>query len=155
MAMPPEARSLYRTRGVRNPRPSAGTSPSRIGAMAPRTLFEKIWDLHVIAQPPGSNESLLYVDWNLVHEGPFYAFDGLRQEGREVRRPLQTLAFADHYVPTLTRAGGTTGIADPEVRTMIEQLEQNAARTKIVHFGLQHEQQGIMHVVGPELGCAQ
>ena len=123
--------------------------------MSPRTLFDKIWDLHVIAQPPGSNESLLYVDWNLVHEGPFYAFDGLRQEGREVRRPLQTLAFADHYVPTLTRAGGTAGIADPEVRTMIEQLEQNAARTKIVHFGMQHEKQGIMHVVGPELGCAQ
>ena len=123
--------------------------------MNPRTLFEKIWDLHVIAQPPGSNESLLYVDWNLVHEGPFYAFDGLRQEGRAVRTPLQTLAFADHYVPTLTRAGGTAGIADPEVRTMIEQLEENVARTKIVHYGMQHEKQGIMHVVGPELGYAQ
>jgi 3-isopropylmalate/(R)-2-methylmalate dehydratase large subunit len=122
---------------------------------AARTLFEKIWDLHLVAQPEGSAESLLYVDWNLVHEGPFYAFDGLKQEGRKVRRPLQTLAFADHYVPTLKRELGTAGIADAEARTMVEQLERNAAETRIVHFGLAHPQQGIMHVVGPELGFAQ
>jgi 3-isopropylmalate/(R)-2-methylmalate dehydratase large subunit len=120
-----------------------------------RTLFQKIWDLHVIAQPDPAGESLLYVDWNLVHEGPFYAFDGLRQEKRPVRKPLQTLAFADHYVPTTDRSQGTQGIADPEVRTMIEQLEGNASRTEIVHFGMAHPQQGIMHVVGPELGVAQ
>jgi 3-isopropylmalate/(R)-2-methylmalate dehydratase large subunit len=122
---------------------------------APRTLFEKIWDLHLVAQPEGSAESLLYVDWNLVHEGPFYAFDGLKQEGRAVRRPKQTLAFADHYVPTLKRELGTAGIADAEARVMVEQLERNAAATQIVHFGISHPQQGIMHVVGPELGFAQ
>src|SRR4051812_40918815 len=123
--------------------------------MASRTLFEKIWDLHLVAQPQGSAESLLYVDWNLVHEGPFYAFDGLKQDGRPVRRPKQTLAFADHYVPTLKRELGTAGIADAEARVMVEQLERNAAATNIVHFGISHPQQGIMHVVGPELGFAQ
>jgi 3-isopropylmalate/(R)-2-methylmalate dehydratase large subunit len=123
--------------------------------MAARTLFEKIWDLHLVAQPEGSAESLLYVDWNLVHEGPFYAFDGLKQDGRPVRRPKQTLAFADHYVPTLKRELGTAGIADAEARVMVEQLERNAAATRIVHFGIAHPQQGIMHVVGPELGFAQ
>jgi len=123
--------------------------------MVARTLFEKIWDLHLVAQPQGSAESLLYVDWNLVHEGPFYAFDGLKQDGRAVRRPLQTLAFADHYVPTLKRELGTAGIADAEARVMVEQLERNAAATNIVHFGIGHPQQGIMHVVGPELGFAQ
>ncbi len=123
--------------------------------MAARTLFEKIWDLHLVAQPQGSAESLLYVDWNLVHEGPFYAFDGLKQDGRPVRRPRQTLAFADHYVPTLKRELGTAGIADAEARVMVEQLERNAAATNIVHFGIAHPQQGIMHVVGPELGFAQ
>ena len=119
------------------------------------TLFGKIWDLHLIAQPEPEGEALLYVDWNLVHEGPFYAFDGLRQDKRAVRRPLQTLAFADHYVPTTRRALGSAGVADPEARTMIEQLAGNAERTQIVHYGLLHPQQGIMHVVGPELGLAQ
>ena len=120
-----------------------------------KTLFDKIWDLHLIAQPEVDGEALLYVDWNLVHEGPFYAFDGLRQEERPVRRPAQTLAFADHYVPTTRRALGSAGVADPEARTMIEQLAANAERTQIIHFGMQHRQQGVMHVVGPELGLAQ
>ena len=120
-----------------------------------KTLFDKIWNLHLIAQPEADGEALLYVDWNLVHEGPFYAFDGLRQDNRAVRRPAQTLAFADHYVPTTQRTLGSAGVADPEARTMIEQLAANAARTQIIHFGMQHRQQGIMHVVGPELGLAQ
>ena len=120
-----------------------------------RTLFDKIWDLHLIAQPAPKGEALLYVDWNLVHEGPFYAFDGLKQSGRKLRRPLQTLAFADHYVPTTQRELGSAGASDSEARNMIDQLEANAKRTQIVHWGINHNQQGIMHVVGPELGLAQ
>ena len=120
-----------------------------------RTLFDKIWDLHLIAQPAPKGEALLYVDWTLVHEGPFYAFDGLKQSGRKLRRPLQTLAFADHYVPTTQRELGSAGASDSEARNMIDQLEANAKRTQIVHWGINHNQQGIMHVVGPELGLAQ
>jgi 3-isopropylmalate/(R)-2-methylmalate dehydratase large subunit len=120
----------------------------------PKTLFAKICECHTVLQRD-DGEALLYVDYNVVHEGPFYAFDGLRQQGRKVRRPLQTLAFADHYVPTTDRHLGTRGIADPEARTMVEQLETNARDTGIVHFGIAHPQQGIMHVVAPELGLIQ
>lgn len=119
--------------------------------MAQRTMLEKIVDLHAIERR-GDDEVLLYIDYNVVHEGPFYAFDGLQREGRRVRRPRQTIGCADHYVPTTRRELGTAGIADPEARAMVERLESNAARTGIVHFGLAHPDQGIMHVVVPELG---
>ncbi|RPI42872.1 MAG: 3-isopropylmalate dehydratase large subunit, partial [Betaproteobacteria bacterium] len=119
-----------------------------------RTMLEKIVDLHTIATR-GDDEVLLYVDYNVVHEGPFYAFDGLEREGRQVLRPLQTIACADHYVPTIGRDKGVAGIADPEARSMVEGLQRNAERTGIVHFGMSHPRQGIMHVVVPELGMAQ
>jgi len=122
--------------------------------MPPATLMQKIVDLHTVTETP-EGELLLYVDYNVVHEGPFYAFDGLRREGRDVLRPLQTLGFADHYVPTLGRERGSAGIAEPEARAMVERLQENAERTGIVHFGISHPQQGIMHVVVPELGMAQ
>ena len=121
---------------------------------AAKMMFEKIWDLDALMQR-GDGEALLYVDYNVVHEGPFYAFDGLRLAKRKVRRPLQTLAFADHYVPTTNRNLGTAGIADAEARTMVVQLERNARETGIIHFGLDDPRQGIMHVVAPELGAAQ
>ncbi|MBL8383210.1 MAG: 3-isopropylmalate dehydratase large subunit [Burkholderiales bacterium] len=121
---------------------------------AARTLFDKIWDAHVITSREGG-ESLVYVDRNLVHEGPFYAFDALSSEGRSVHRPRQTLAFSDHYVPTAGRDRGSAGIADPEARVMVEQLARNARATGIVHYGMDHPAQGIMHVVGPELGLCQ
>ena len=121
--------------------------------MPAATLLQKITDLHTVTRTE-DGDLLLYVDYNVVHEGPFYAFDGLAREGREVLRPSQTLGFADHYVPTVGRERGTAGIADPEARAMVERLEQNAERTGIVHFGLSHPQQGIMHVVVPELGMA-
>jgi len=120
----------------------------------PKTMFEKIFDMHSIRER-GEGEALLYVDYNVVHEGPFYSFDGLFQEGRSIRRPDQTVAFADHYVPTVNRDLGLAGIADPEARTMVEQLEKNAARSGIIHFGMDHPQQGIMHVAAPELGFVQ
>jgi 3-isopropylmalate/(R)-2-methylmalate dehydratase large subunit len=117
----------------------------------PRTLFEKIWQRHLI-HTGEDGEYLLYVDRNLIHEGPFYAFDALRRERRSFRRPLQTFAFSDHYVPTVNRELGVDGIADPEMRRMVEQLAANAKGAGIHHFGIDDPQQGIMHVAAPELG---
>ncbi|MCE2947959.1 MAG: 3-isopropylmalate dehydratase large subunit [Betaproteobacteria bacterium] len=125
-----------------------------MAAPTPRTMYEKIWDEHAV-RTRGENEALLYVDYNVVHEGPFYAFDGLIQEGRAVRRPAQTIAFSDHYVPTVQRERGLDGIVDPEARSMVEQLAKNAATTGITHYGMDHPQQGIMHVVAAELGLVQ
>src|SRR4051812_8726477 len=92
--------------------------------MAPRTIFEKIWASHVVDQQ-ADGTALLYIDRHLVHEvtSP-QAFEGLRIGGRKVRRPLATLAVADHNVPTTNRAAG---IADPESRTQVETLEHNCA----------------------------
>ncbi len=122
--------------------------------MSAQTLLQKIVDLHTVAAREGG-ERLLYIDYNVVHEGPFYAFDGLQREGRNVARPMQTVGFADHYVPTTGRERGSAGIADAEARGMVDRLKENAERTGIVHFGIDHPQQGIMHVVAPELGMAQ
>ena len=77
----------------------------------PRTLFEKIWEQHVIT--PRDGEALLYIDRNFVHEGAFHAFAQLAKEGRKVRKPRQTFATADHYVPTVGRERGIGRIADP------------------------------------------
>ena len=120
----------------------------------PRTLFEKIWSRHVIATR-GENEALIYIDRNLVHDGSFHAFGALAKEGRRVRRPGQTFAVVDHYVPTVGRDKGLAGITDSEVRGMIELLEKNAATHGIAHFGIDDPRQGIVHVVGPELGLTQ
>jgi 3-isopropylmalate/(R)-2-methylmalate dehydratase large subunit len=118
-------------------------------------MFDKIWDMHVVCEREGG-EQLLYVDYNVVSEGPFYAFNALRQEGRRVRYPEKTLAMADHYVPTTGRSLGIAGVADPEARVMIEQLRENTKWAGITrHYDLMHPQQGIMHVVPAELGMPQ
>src|SRR2546423_10178224 len=117
----------------------------------PRTLFDKIWQRHLV-HTSDDGEYLLYVDRNLIHEGPFYAFDALKREGRNFRHPQQTCAFPDHYVPTVGRERGVDGIADPEMRHMVEQLAGNAKRVGIYHFGIDDARQGIMHVAAPELG---
>jgi 3-isopropylmalate/(R)-2-methylmalate dehydratase large subunit len=83
------------------------------------TMLQKIVDLHTVTRRE-DGERLLYVDRNVVHEGPFYAFDGLAREGRSVLRPAQTIGFADHYVPTIGRERGSAGIADAEARAMVE-----------------------------------
>ena len=119
----------------------------------PRTLFDKIWAQHVITQREG--EALLYVDRNFVHEGAFHAFAQLAKEGRKVRKPRQTFATSDHYVPTVGRERGIAGIADPEIRGMVELLESNVQQNDVLHFGLDDPRQGIVHVVGPELGITQ
>ena len=122
---------------------------------APRTMFEKIWDRHVIVKR-GENEALLHVDRNFVHEGSFHAFGALAAAGRKVRKPRQTFATADHYVPTRNREQGIDAVTDPEMRNMLDLFAQNTRANDIDHyFGLDHPQQGIVHVVGPELGITQ
>lgn len=113
----------------------------------PKTLLDKIWDSHVIAND-GNGRSLLYIDRLLIHENSFHAFDKLRRKGRKVRRPDRVFGFADHYVPTnLARQ-----FEDPENSFVVDALAQNCWENGITHFGLDSEDQGILHVVGPELG---
>ncbi|MGH8616208.1 MAG: aconitase family protein, partial [Burkholderiales bacterium] len=118
----------------------------------PKTMFEKIWDRHVIVKR-GENEALLHIDRNFVHEGSFHAFGALAAEGRKVRKPHQTVATADHYVPTRNREQGIAAVTDAEMLNMIELFDHNARTNGIAHYyGIDHPQQGIVHVVGPELG---
>jgi 3-isopropylmalate/(R)-2-methylmalate dehydratase large subunit len=121
----------------------------------PRTLFDKIWSDHVIVVSP-QGEDLLGVDFNLINEGQsFLAFDQLRMEGRKSRRPQQHLAVTDHYLPTINRQLGTTGMANPEIRRVVEMLDENATEFALPHIGWHHRDQGIAHVIAPELGIAQ
>jgi len=116
------------------------------------TLYDKIWRSHLVAAPAGE-PSLLYIDLHLVHEvtSP-QAFDGLRLNNRTVRRPDRTLATADHNVPTDPLS---TPITDPISRRQLEALEENCAEFGITVFPRGHENQGIVHVIGPELGVTQ
>jgi 3-isopropylmalate/(R)-2-methylmalate dehydratase large subunit len=115
----------------------------------PRTLFDKIWDSHVVdVQDDGT--CLLYIDRHLVHEvtSP-QAFEGLRTAGRKVRRPDATLAVADHNVPTTKRSGG---IDDPESRLQVETLEANVVEFAVPYIPMTDARQGIVHIIGPEQG---
>lgn len=118
------------------------------------TLFEKIWNSHVIVEKPGG-DALLHIDRNFVHEGSFHAFGALAKEGRKVRKPSQTFAVADHYVPTVGRERGVDGAEDADARHMIRLLEENCRVNDVAHFGIDNERQGIVHVIGPELGITQ
>ena len=114
-----------------------------------RTLFDKIWDAHVVHRRD-DGLCLLYVDRHYFHEGSFHAFNMLRARGLKVRRPDLTFGFGDHYAPTRARA--TSAIADPEIRGIIETFEANAKAAGIRAFDLADPMQGIVHVAGPELG---
>ena len=118
----------------------------------PTTLFEKLWNAHVVREA-NDQPSLLYVDLHLVHEvtSP-QAFAGLREAGRRVRRPELTIATADHNVPTTDRR---LPIADPIAATQIETLRQNCREFDIQLFDINSAEQGIVHVIGPELGLTQ
>ncbi len=120
----------------------------------PRTLFAKIWDSHVIMEKPGG-DVLLHIDRNFVHEGSFHAFGALAKDGRRVRKPRQTFAVADHYVPTVGRERGVDGAEDTDARHMIRLLEENCRINRVAHFGIDDARQGIVHVIGPELGITQ
>ncbi len=116
---------------------------------APKTLFDKIWDAHVVHRQE-DNTCLIYIDRHLVHEvtSP-QAFEGLRNTGRDVRAPNRTLAVADHNVPTTDRS---VGIEDEESRIQVEALEKNAADFGVPYFAMDDIRQGIVHVIGPEQG---
>jgi 3-isopropylmalate/(R)-2-methylmalate dehydratase large subunit len=115
----------------------------------PRTLYDKIWDDHLVHEAEDGT-ALLYIDRHLVHEvtSP-QAFEGLRLTGRSVRHPEKTLAVVDHNVPTTDR---TKGIAEPESRIQVETLANNAKEFGILYFHERDKRQGIVHVVGPEQG---
>jgi 3-isopropylmalate/(R)-2-methylmalate dehydratase large subunit len=117
--------------------------------MHPRTLYDKVWDDHLVDEQ-ADGTCLLYIDRHLVHEvtSP-QAFEGLRMTGRKVRQPSKTLAVVDHNVPTTDR---TKGIADDESRIQVETLAKNAAEFNIEYFNETDKRQGIVHVVGPEQG---
>jgi 3-isopropylmalate/(R)-2-methylmalate dehydratase large subunit len=118
----------------------------------PRTLFDKIWDAHLVDQQPDGT-CLLYIDRHLVHEvtSP-QAFEGLRLAKRGVRRPDATIAVADHNVPTTDRS---RGIEEPESRLQVETLERNVKEFGIPYYGMSDIRQGIVHIIGPEQGMTQ
>src|SRR3954454_5075284 len=120
--------------------------------MAPRTLFDKVWDAHVVSRMPAGPD-LLYVDLHLVHEvtSP-QAFEGLRLAGRRVRRPDLTVGTVDHNVSTGDR---TLPIADQISVRQIDALRHNAREFGVELFDLDSPEQGIVHVIGPELGLTQ
>ena len=116
---------------------------------APKTLFDKIWNAHLVHQQEDGT-CLIYIDRHLVHEvtSP-QAFEGLRNTGRAVRAPNRTLAVADHNIPTTDRS---VGIEDEESRIQVEALEKNAADFGVPYFAMDDIRQGIVHVIGPEQG---
>src|SRR2546423_3276805 len=117
-----------------------------------RTLFEKIWDAHLVAQPAGRS-SILYIDLHLVHEvtSP-QAFDGLRAAGRQVRQPSRTMATVDHNIPTEPRG---TPITDLIAAKQIAALQANCKEFGVQLFDMDSPDQGIVHVIGPELGLSR
>jgi 3-isopropylmalate/(R)-2-methylmalate dehydratase large subunit len=126
--------------------------PERKGALMGRTLAEKVWDEHVVRSAAGEPD-LLFIDLHLIHEvtSP-QAFEGLRQAGRHVRRPDLTLATEDHNVPTLD---WDKPIADPVSRTQVETLRRNAEEFGVRLHPLGDIDQGIVHIIGPQLGLTQ
>ena len=115
----------------------------------PKTMFDKIWDAHVVQERP-DGQCLLYVDRHLLHEGSFHGFGYIENRGMPLRRPAQTFAIADHYVPTTSRE--IADIEDDVARNLVTGLEENSAKYGVKHFGIKDEGQGIVHVVGPEQG---
>ena len=129
----------------------AHDTPRNSADPAPKTLFDKVWDSHVVERLPDGT-CVLYIDRHLVHEvtSP-QAFDGLRAAGRRVRRPDATLAVVDHNIPTSDRS---QGIAEEESRIQVETLEQNVAAFGVPYIPVLDARQGIVHIVGPELGAS-
>ena len=115
------------------------------------TLFDKVWQRHVVTRF-AADEALIYIDRVLLHEGSNHAFRSLAAMDRRVRRPRNAIACADHYVPTTAREAGMTGVRIVENRNEIVQMEANARANGLVLFGMDDPLQGILHVVGPELG---
>ena len=124
---------------------------------APRTLFDKIWDAHVVAAETANTPAVLYIDLQLVHEvtSP-QAFDVLRAQGLKVRRPDRTLATLDHSIPTLPAAAdGERPYATPAAKAQVAQLETNCREFGVELHSWDSDERGIVHVIGPELGVTQ
>src|SRR5437016_3382535 len=117
-----------------------------------KTLFEKIWDEHVVVTEPDC-PSVLYVDLHLIHEvtSP-QAFAGLRARGLKVRRPDRTVATVDHIIPT---HDPKIGILDPQAKNLVAELDRGCRENNITFYGVGSEDQGIVHVIGPEQGYTQ
>ena len=139
------------TTASRAPGACSGTLP-RMSAPRPRTLVDKIWDDHVVADEPGA-PTVLGIDLHLVHEvtSP-QAFTGLRQRGLRVRRPGQTVATADHSIPTHDRS---LPIVDVMAAAQVQQLTDNCREFGIPLHGIGSPNQGIVHIIGPEMGLTQ
>jgi 3-isopropylmalate/(R)-2-methylmalate dehydratase large subunit len=123
----------------------------------PRTLFEKIWDAHIVRPQTAEAPAVLYIDLQLIHEvtSP-QAFTEMRQRGLTVRRPDKTLATMDHSTPTTPRGpDGIIPVTDPQAIEQLSQLEKNCAEFGIPLFKLGDDRQGIVHVIGPEQGLTQ
>ncbi|HEX4007171.1 MAG TPA: 3-isopropylmalate dehydratase large subunit [Acidobacteriaceae bacterium] len=120
--------------------------------MPPKTLFEKVWESHIVAEPP-NEPTLLYIDLHLIHEvtSP-QAFEGLRLAGRPVRRPDRSIATVDHNVPTTKNR---LVIDDPVAAKQIETLRKNCADFGVTLYDVESPRQGIVHVIGPELGLTK
>ncbi|PYV11252.1 MAG: 3-isopropylmalate dehydratase large subunit [Acidobacteria bacterium] len=120
--------------------------------MPPRTIYEKIWDAHLVHEEPGQ-PALIYIDRHFIHEvSTPQAFAGLKLAGRKVRRPDLTFAVMDHSVPTKDR---DLPILDANAAAQFEALERNCRETGILLFNMHSRQQGIVHIIGPELGITQ
>src|SRR5206468_11597078 len=115
------------------------------------TMFEKIWNRHVVTEGPGG-QSLLYIDRHLLHEGATHAFARLHRAGRSVRRPAGLVATADHYVPT---GPGSEALANLEIRSMVEGLQRSTREQGVTLFGPGDSRQGTVHIIGPEQGVTQ
>jgi len=124
--------------------------------MAPRTLFEKVWEAHLVRPETADTPAVLYVDLHLVHEvtSP-QAFSLLRERGLKVRRPDLTVATMDHSTPTVPRRNGRIEFADSEAAAQVAALEKNCREFGVPLHALGSEHQGIVHVIGPELGLSQ
>jgi 3-isopropylmalate/(R)-2-methylmalate dehydratase large subunit len=122
--------------------------------MAGKTLYDKIWDSHWVADQAG--ESILFIDLHLIHEVTTpQAFTGLKGAGRKVRRPDLTLAVADHNTPTVGQSQGTEGVADAQARLQLQTLGRNTTEAGIEFFAMGDVRNGLVHVVGPEQGRTQ
>jgi 3-isopropylmalate/(R)-2-methylmalate dehydratase large subunit len=121
---------------------------------SPKTLLDKVWDAHVVKAATDSTPATIYIDFHLIHEVTTpQAFALLRERGLSVRRPERTLATTDHATPTeFTRSGGGVVIQDVQAAAQIRALEENCRAAGITLYGLDSERQGIVHVIGPELG---
>ncbi|MDR3508372.1 MAG: aconitase family protein, partial [Caulobacteraceae bacterium] len=123
--------------------------------MTGKTLYDKIWDAHRVAEDP-NGETILYIDLHLIHEVTTpQAFAGLRATHRPVRRPDLTLAVADHNVPTEGQDKGVDAVEDEEARLQLQTLGRNVAAAGIEYFQMGDIRNGIVHVVGPEQGRTQ